>query len=238
MADRSVLPPRLLIRHPPDFQGLLRIDNVHGMRGNFLFFCYNFFMDNKDDIRQFAYKLRSQTAEQQDVGVEEALLSKFKTCFPIKDYKENIFALYWPLGDELDCTPIIEWLLSENVIVALPVIEEGSRVLSFFTWDGKSTLQKGGLGTKEPDRKKEVTPDIVCTPLVAFDRQMSRLGRGGGYYDATLSDLRKNNPDVTAVGLALDTQLCLFPLPCEKHDEKLDIILTPSMIYTPRNEAV
>ena len=208
------------------------------MRGNILFFCYNFFMDNKDDIREFAYKLRSQTAEQQDVGAEEALLSKFKACFSIKDYEDCVFALYWPLGDELDCTPIIEWLLSQNVTIALPVIEEGSRVLSFFTWDGKSTLQKGSLGTKEPERKKQTTPDIVCTPLVAFDRQMARLGRGGGYYDATLSYLRKNNPDVTAVGLALDTQLCLFPLPSEKHDEKLDIILTPSMIYTPRNEAV
>ena len=69
-------------------------------------------------------------------------------------------------------------------------------------------------------------PDVVIVPLLAFDRRGYRLGQGGGYYDATLADLRAKK-NIIAVGLAYAQQACLFNLPVEEHDQKLDWVVTP-----------
>ena len=52
------------------------------------------------------------------------------------------------------------------------------------------------------------------------------LGYGGGFYDRTLSRLRKMKK-VLAVGLAYDEQK-VDAVPAESYDEKLDWVLTPS----------
>jgi len=57
-------------------------------------------------------------------------------------------------------------------------------------------------------------------PLLGFDRNNSRLGRGGGYYDKFLA--RKN---YSLIAIAYSVQE-LENIITEKHDVKLDIIIT------------
>ena len=72
-----------------------------------------------------------------------------------------------------------------------------------------------------------VTPDLIVTPLLAFDRAGGRLGQGGGYYDRTFESL----PDAIRIGLAYEGQR-VADLPMQDHDIRLHGVLT-EVGYTP-----
>ncbi len=144
----------------------------------------------------------------------------------IKPAKGSVIAAYWPMGKELSTHPILERLLAEDYICALPVTRTDAHGLKFARWDESIQLKKGPHGAMEPESTDWVEPDIVIVPLLAFDRRGFRLGQGGGHYDATLRDLRSRK-EILAVGLAYAQQACLFNLPIEDHDEKLDWVITP-----------
>ena len=191
------------------------------------------FMD-KSEIREKALELRARQEDNPDL--EALLFDRFFESFPFEylNLNDKTLALYWPIGHEFDCSYLIEKSISENIKTCLPVVEGGTRILSFYIWDGSQKIIEGECKTKEPSRQKDdspVIPDIVVHPVVAFDRYGTRLGRGGGYYDATIAHLRKIHPSVICVGLALDIQLCLFPLPKEDHDQMADMIITPTQTY-------
>ena len=65
--------------------------------------------------------------------------------------------------------------------------------------------------------------------MVGFDKTLNRLGYGKGYYDRTISKLRKLK-NIFVIGLAYDNQM-VQNNPAENHDEKMDIILTDKKIY-------
>ncbi len=160
----------------------------------------------------------------------EKLDSAFDLFFEkINPHSGQIVAAYVPHGREFDVYPLIDMLLERQIACALPVVKESSLELGFALWDGVQELEKGAYGILAPAQNAQaawVEPDIVIVPLLAFDRRGYRLGQGGGYYDATLRALRNKKP-VMAVGIGFAQQACLFPLPVEEHDEKLDWVVTP-----------
>ncbi len=68
-----------------------------------------------------------------------------------------------------------------------------------------------------------VTPDLILTPLLAFDGAGGRLGQGGGYYDRTFAAL----PEAIRIGLAFAGQE-IAAVPMASHDQRLDGVLTES----------
>jgi 5-formyltetrahydrofolate cyclo-ligase len=64
---------------------------------------------------------------------------------------------------------------------------------------------------------------------VGFDAALRRLGRGGGYYDATLAGLARR---VTRIGLCFECQL-VPALPEEPHDAPLDLVATEDRLLGP-----
>ena len=71
---------------------------------------------------------------------------------------------------------------------------------------------------------KIVHPDILLVPLVAFDKNLNRMGYGGGYYDRLIESLKKKKKIIT-IGLAFDFQE-LDTIPISKYDQKLNYIVT------------
>jgi 5-formyltetrahydrofolate cyclo-ligase len=62
--------------------------------------------------------------------------------------------------------------------------------------------------------------DVVVVPALALGRDGSRLGYGGGYYDAFLAET-----PAARVGVAFAA--CLVPsVPSEPHDARLDAVVT------------
>ncbi|HIA92173.1 TPA: 5-formyltetrahydrofolate cyclo-ligase [Candidatus Saccharibacteria bacterium] len=85
-------------------------------------------------------------------------------------------------------------------------------------------------GIPEPDCDDVMTPkkiDIILVPLLVFDKQLNRLGYGGGYYDRFL----KHYPDAIKIGIAFDEDK-VEVIPTEDHDVQLDFVVTDQAVYS------
>jgi 5-formyltetrahydrofolate cyclo-ligase len=142
----------------------------------------------------------------------------------------RIFALYRARGDEFSPAPLAAALHAKSCLCAYPVVLPGSRIMRFAFWQEGDPLERGPYGIDQPLITPEspvAVPHIVVLPLLAWDGQGTRLGYGGGYYDATLEALRQKDAAL-AVGLAFEEQKSPDLLPLEPHDIPLDWIVTPA----------
>lgn len=94
----------------------------------------------------------------------------------------------------------------------------------FRDWSPEAPLEEGAFGVMVPAGGREVVPDLLIVPLLAFDARGYRLGYGGGFYDRTLEVLRRDG-QVRAVGFAYSAQF-QPDLPLEPTDQPLDEIVT------------
>jgi 5-formyltetrahydrofolate cyclo-ligase len=134
---------------------------------------------------------------------------------------------FLPIGEEIDPAPLLERLAGDGYLLCLPVMEGKERPLLFRAFMPGDALRETTWGIREPlAEAPAVEPDIVLSPLLAFDKRGYRLGYGGGYYDRTLKRLRTLRP-VVSIGLAYDEQR-VDAVPHLDYDERLDWVLTPS----------
>jgi len=141
--------------------------------------------------------------------------------------RELSISAYASMPDELDTRPLLQKLAGQGFELALPVMSGKNAPLTFRRWLPGDVMVRRQWGIQEPSADKpEIVPDVVLVPLLAFDRRGFRLGYGGGYYDRTLSALRRRKT-IIAAGLALDEQE-VDDVPHLDYDERLDWVLTPS----------
>jgi len=145
--------------------------------------------------------------------------------FPTSRFKDKQIAGYWPLEGEVDIRPLLLALSDLGFALSLPCITGPSKPLIFRKWGQGDEMRAGHFKVQEPHaHRKEITPEIVLMPLLAFTTEGKRLGYGGGYYDRTLAKLRAKG-DVFACGVAYAGQE-VPDLPTDEHDQPLDGILT------------
>ena len=186
---------------------------------------------DKNYIRQNAKKFRDQLEISPDWAMEAA--ENFMAAVKIPE--GAIVSAYYPIGSEIDPSPIVEALWERGVTVCLPCIIEGERALKFVMWDRSTSLNEAKFGTSEPHAKDEfLKPDILIVPLLAFDQRGNRMGYGQGHYDDTIRSLRADK-DILTVGLAYAEQAVLLALPTEPHDQKLDLVITPQRVFDFRS---
>lgn len=149
--------------------------------------------------------------------------ANFFTAFPLSN--DKIVSLYWPIGSELDTRPLLTKLHDAGVICALPVIEKKDHPLSFRLWRPEMVLQPGPFKVPIPlETAEAVTPNVVITPLLAFDAAGYRLGYGGGFYDRTLEKLRRNH-SCEAIGYGYAGQEVVTVV-TDRYDQQLDAMVT------------
>lgn len=162
------------------------------------------------------------------LNVSEADFEQVSDVFfaEVNANKDNIIALYWPVGKELDCRFLLAELVTRGYQCALPVASKESRVMKFLLWTHDTKMKQGAWSVPEPEAGEEVQPDLVLAPLLAFDQGGYRLGQGGGHYDTTMEALRAQK-QVQYIGIGYAEQAVLLKLPREDHDIPLDAMLTP-----------
>ena len=132
---------------------------------------------------------------------------------------------YWPVGDELDCRPLLHRLVAAGCIVGLPVVVARRAPLAFRAWTPGAVMVPGVLAIPVPaDDARPVVPSVLVVPLLAFDQSGHRLGYGGGYYDRTLAALRAGG-GALAVGFAFAAQE-VAAVPHDDTDQRLDWVVT------------
>lgn len=189
-----------------------------------------------EDIKSRKADLRTQALRNRAVlGLDPSGLEKICHLFlkkiPLQEHE--IIAGYCPKDRELDVTMLLDTLLERGFKVVLPVVEKGSRLLKFVAWDHQTPLVTGVFSIAQPqvdENTQYLEPDVFLIPMLAFDRIGGRLGFGGGYYDTTLAHYRAQKK-ILSVGIAYAEQACLFNLPAEEHDMKMDWVITQQQAH-------
>ena len=65
--------------------------------------------------------------------------------------------------------------------------------MNFKKWILFDKLINGPFGTMEPPKTQtSILPQILVVPMLSFDKELYRLGYGGGYYDKSINILKKH----------------------------------------------
>jgi 5-formyltetrahydrofolate cyclo-ligase len=112
-------------------------------------------------------------------------------------------ASYVPVGGEADPAPLARAAVEAGCAIVLPHVVDRATPLRFLAWDTEAALVAGPFGLRQPaEAADERAPDIILTPLVAFDRCGNRIGQGAGHYDRAFARV----PEARRIGVAWSVQ--------------------------------
>jgi 5-formyltetrahydrofolate cyclo-ligase len=142
-------------------------------------------------------------------------------------HRAHCILFYAPMPGELNVWPLLEAALRQGKTAGLPCFNPAAREYFARRVDQLDRdVLTGHFGIREPAATCPELPlnllDLVLVPGVAFDQQGYRLGRGKGFYDRLLRNLRG-----TTCGVAYEQQMTPR-VPLEPHDVRLNCILTPT----------
>ena len=174
---------------------------------------------NKSEIRKKILKARKQ-------NISNKLDINYKFILDIlKKYEGygKIIGGYYPYNYEINSIKILEKFEKQKYQISLPKIKNNFQ-MDFFQYSIDEPLSINKYGIPEPISNKVVYPSILLVPLVAFDKDLNRIGYGGGFYDRYIYRIKKNKKIIT-IGLAYSFQK-VKNIPVNKYDFKLDYVLT------------
>ena len=143
----------------------------------------------------------------------------------LKEQEENlVISAYMPIRTEVSPLPTMERMVARGRKICVPVIVGAGQPLEFHQWTPEAEMVEGAFGAYIPKNGTKLIPDIVITPLLAFDAQGYRMGYGGGFYDRSFEQISAVK-DVQAVGYAYADQEVLL-VPREETDFPLNAVIT------------
>ena len=178
----------------------------------------------------FKSKLRKKILKLREVKNFKNIKIDFDNVFDLlkkNNLTKKCIGGYFPVNHEIDDLEILKKLKKKKYQISLPVIKKNFD-MDFYRWSFDDPLKINQYGIPEPFSKKLIYPDILLVPLVAFDKNLNRLGYGGGYYDRVIDKLSKKKY-ILKIGLALSVQK-INNVPVTKYDKKLDYIVTDKYI--------
>lgn len=103
----------------------------------------------------------------------------------------NIIALYKPIKSEVNVNRLIDYLLDLGKIICLPRVVDNDLV--FIRYQKNDLLETSNYGVEEPLLVNEsiINKDdieLFIVPGICFDKYLSRMGYGKGYYDRYLKE--------------------------------------------------
>tara|TARA_Y100000782_G_scaffold41136_1_gene46035 strand:- start:471791 stop:472360 length:570 start_codon:yes stop_codon:yes gene_type:complete len=181
-------------------------------------------LDKYQARRKILAKRRVTPVEEQ----QAAALAVAQNILSIHTTADDVVALYSPIQGEVPTEHILNALQAKGIKVAYPyAMINGS--MRFKLFNGAFASDDLGIPVATGD---EVQPNIIFTPLVAFDRAGNRLGYGKGYYDKALEQLAlASSRPIRTIGLAYSWQE-VPPLTPALHDVPLDQIWTENEVIT------
>jgi 5-formyltetrahydrofolate cyclo-ligase len=178
--------------------------------------------DLKSQIRRDALAKRDALSGEFRMNAAETVAMR---GLPIEVPQGAVVSGFFPLKTEINPVRLMRRLAAGGAQLALPLIVGRGKPLSMRAFAFGDELIPGQWGILEPSPDApELEPDILIVPLLAFDRIGQRIGYGAGYYDMTITTLRRKKP-VTAIGIAFAAQE-IPQVPATPNDAPLDFVLT------------
>ncbi|KAI0631250.1 5-formyltetrahydrofolate cyclo-ligase [Trametes polyzona] len=171
------------------------------------------------------------------LALPEFQQSKHVSCF-----------LSMPTG-EVDTAAVVSAIIDAGKTLYVPKMVDKERgIMDFFQLFGEDDLRalpRGQWDIREPDEvhngqrrpsalSGSAEPlDLIVMPGMAFDRSLSRLGYGKGFYDRFLSTYARHRQRPRLVALALREQILeAGQVPVGETDWKVDVIIGPDGIVS------
>ena len=183
----------------------------------------------KTELRATAKTRRTEHAATLSLAERHAAAIMLAACVEAHIGEARCVAAYLPIDSEIDSLPIIDRLAGRGVALALPRVASGREPMRFLRWVPGDPLVAGPFGLRQPEPSaQKVEPDVILTPMLAFDATLHRLGYGAGHYDRAFAAL----PDARRIGLAWASQ-CVEALPVDPWDVALHAIATETDWIAP-----
>ena len=164
---------------------------------------------SRTELRKQLRQQRRSLNEQQQTKAAQALantLFRHSAFFRCKHV-----ALYLANDGEINPAHFAQAAQARGIECYLPAlhpIRKGS--LWFAKYNTKHVTNRFGISEPDPTHAVMVPArmlDVVCMPLVGFDRMGARLGMGGGFYDRTFAYKSRHKAlGPKLIGLAHDFQ--------------------------------
>ncbi len=180
----------------------------------------------KKDIRKKLLEKRNSLSTYEILERSNRILEKLKKLEKFE--KASTLACYISFGSEVYTHGLIkEYVGKKKVLV--PVVSKEKKEIFLAHIKSWRELESGTYGILEP-RKEFLRPvsydevEVIIVPGIAFDENGNRIGYGEGYFDKLLKKIH-----AVKIAIAYDFQI-LKKIPNEKHDVKIDVIITEKRI--------
>lgn len=182
----------------------------------------------KDRLRKSIEKKRNTLSTSEVLEKSSRIKKRIFEMDLFRDAQTILF--YVSYGNEVYTHDMIKESISlgKTVVVPKSVTKNNALILSRLTdWNN---LEVGAYNILEPKQEsiEQVdveSIDLIIVPGVVFDESGNRIGHGKGYYDRLLND----SQNIPNIGLAFELQM-IDNIESEKHDEKIDVIITEDRI--------
>lgn len=197
----------------------------------------------KTTMRKQFFKKRGLLSMGERLEKEAAIFGNFRTVIDellknkssnFKDPENITLGSFMPIQSEINAYQILlnahkQHPDTKMCFPAVISLKKGQMDFRQYTRDGD--LKVGFLNILEcKDHMEVLYPDILITPLCAYDKELNRLGFGSGFYDRYISNLRKMKP-CYILGCAY--QLQFFEgdsengdlLPHDEYDQRFDYLI-------------
>ena len=169
-------------------------------------------------------KLRDENSFNQRENVEKNV-RLYVDSF-VKGFKNiGYIAIYWPLKNEVDIRS-----LKKKFTLALPRCKD-KKELSFYPWD-ETVLTKDSEGILSPNNSSSLSHEqisMILVPCLSIDKNLIRLGYGGGYFDKLRRN--KNWSKVPCIGVLTSNCVSTIPLTRADWDVPLSGFITEKEIF-------
>lgn len=184
------------------------------------------------DLRRRLREERRDLPDPVQKAAEEAVTARLAPW--LRNRRPATAGAYMATDGELSTRGAVALLRSRGWRIAYPRIVADE--MPFHVVASEADLVQARWGLLEPlHSERAIAPDqldLVLVPLVAFDRNCNRVGRGRAFYDRAFAFLTAQpRPALPVlVGLAHDLQQ-VDPLHMAPHDVRLDAVVTPGCTH-------
>ena len=184
----------------------------------------------KKKQRESSIKIRKKLYQNNNYILDPKLIDALFNNKNLSKFK--IISSFFSVNTEISTKGLNKYLIESNKILLFPSINKSNKLLTFRKSKKYQNLIKGDYNIPEPPKKnKELLPEILFVPCLAFDDKGYRLGYGGGYYDKTFAHFKSINHKFISIGFAYDAQKTEL-LTIDKFDYKLNFVLTEKQLYS------
>jgi 5-formyltetrahydrofolate cyclo-ligase len=181
---------------------------------------------NADSIRRMHKERRNAMSREQVAEWSRHICDKILAaeCYE----KHSTIYGYYPLGNEVDCLPVLKQALLDGKNVALPRTKTDCG-MEFYQISSLEQVKEGAFHVMEPVKNcplVQAREGLVLVPGVVFDTKGARYGYGKGYYDRYFARF----PELYRMGLAYANQMeeKLF---VQETDIPVNIVVTDKDIW-------